>query len=79
MAEGTKEQQSPARPPVPPSPALPFDVQDGSGVNPLDLSQRDVGLLLVVVVQVEAPRPVAGLVAPSAVGLRQRLGRKALV
>lgn len=54
-----------------PGPALPFDVQDGGRVDALDLGQRDVGLLLVVVVQVEPPRPVTGPIAPSGIALWQ--------
>lgn len=50
-------------------PALPFDVQDGGRVDALDLGERDVRLLLVVVVQVEPPRPVTGPTAPSGIAL----------
>lgn len=57
------------RAPSPVGPALPLDIQDSGGVYPLDHGQRDVRLLLVVVVQVEAPCPVAGRIASSLITL----------
>lgn len=57
-------------------PALPFDVQDSGRVDALDLGQRAVRLLLVVVVQVEPPRPVTGSIAPSGIALWQTRERK---
>lgn len=57
-------------------PELPFDVQDGGRVDALDLGQRDVGLLLVVVVQVEPPRPVTGPTAAPGIALCQKHGKE---